>query len=103
MAGVPAPGRASGPGGTPGPAAPAPRGWFAAAAARVALRPWLWPTALRQVLRLAPMGWWRRWPPVPVPDPAYLRFRFQTQYGDPDHRPDPADVVSWLEWCRRTG
>jgi hypothetical protein len=29
-----------------------------------------------------------------------MRFRARTAYGDPDHRPEPADVVAWLEWCR---
>jgi hypothetical protein len=23
-----------------------------------------------------------------------------TQYGDADHRPEAADVVSYLTWCR---
>ena len=78
-------------------------GWLGGAARAVAVRPWLWVTAVRQVLRLAAPGWWRRWPPVPVPDPAYLRFRLQTQYGDADHLPEPADVVAWLEWSRRAG
>ena len=69
----------------------------------VARRPHLWPAAVRQGWRLAVPGWWRRWPPRPRPDPAYLRFRLQTAYGDPAARPDPADVVGYLEWCRRFG
>jgi hypothetical protein len=36
---------------------------------------------------------------VPVPDPEYLRFRFETQYG-PSGEPDPHDLVTYLEWCR---
>ncbi|HEX3393489.1 MAG TPA: hypothetical protein VHS52_03090 [Acidimicrobiales bacterium] len=66
----------------------------------VAVRPRLWPTALVQVRRLAPPGWWRRWPPLPAPDPDWMRFRARTAYGDPDRPPEPADVVAWLEWCR---
>ena len=42
----------------------------------------------RQVALLAAPGWWRRWPPLPVPDRRYLRFRLQTAYGDPDQAPD---------------
>jgi hypothetical protein len=61
----------------------------------------LWRTALVEVRRLAPTGWWRRRPYLPVPDPAYLRFRMQTQYGDAAHEPEPEDFVAWLEWCRR--
>ena len=44
--------------------------------------------------------WWRRPPFLPVPDPAYLAFRLETQYGAPDARPLPADVVAYLRWCR---
>ncbi len=66
----------------------------------VLARPWLWPTALRQVVALAPTRWWRRWPPLPAPDRAWVRFRLQTYFGDPDHAPRPADVVAWLQWCR---
>ena len=71
------------------------------AVARALLRrPDLWGAALAQGARLAPPGWWRRWPPLPLPDPAYLRFRLQTAYGDPEQPPAPEDVVAWLEWCR---
>jgi hypothetical protein len=67
----------------------------------VAARPDLWLTAVRQAVRLARPRWWRRPPYVPIPDREYLRFRFETQYGDA--RPDPHDVVTYLEWCRRMG
>ena len=36
----------------------------------------------------------------PLPDPDYLRFRLETQYGA-GGRPDPRDLVAYLEWCRR--
>ena len=36
---------------------------------------------------------------MPTPDPDYLRFRLETQYGT-DQAPDPADVVTYLHWCR---
>jgi hypothetical protein len=63
-------------------------------------RPALWGTALRQLLALAPSGWWRRRPFLPVPDADYLAFRLQTMYGDPRHAPEPGDVVTYLHWCR---
>ncbi len=66
----------------------------------LAPRPWLWPTAVRQLVRFAPDGWWRRSPFLPLPDRALLEFRSTTQYGDPDRIADPADLVAWLEWCR---
>lgn len=71
-----------------------------ALAGAVLRRPDLWWTALRQLRVLARPGWWRRPPFLPVPDRGYLAFRLQTMYGDPDHRPAPADVVTYLEWCR---
>jgi len=64
-------------------------------------RPDLWPVAVREARRLAPDRWWRRPPFLPVPPPAYRRFRLQTMYGSADHPPDPADLVRWLEWCRQ--
>jgi hypothetical protein len=70
------------------------------AARAVLVRPWLWPIAARQARRTCPRGWWRRPPFVPVPDPAYLGFRLETQYGARDVAPVPADLVAFLEWCR---
>ena len=67
----------------------------------VVRHPSLWMTALVQALRLAPRRWWRRRPFLPLPDRAYLRFRLETQYGGAgDHRADPDDVVTWLQWSR---
>jgi hypothetical protein len=77
-------------------------GFWARAAWLVGLRPGLWPTALRQALRLARPRWWRRFPFLPVPDARYLAFRFETQYGA-HGRPDPRDLVAYLEWCRGMG
>ena len=45
------------------------------AAGAVARHPSLWPTALRQLRRLTPPGWWRRRPFLPVPSGDYLAFR----------------------------
>ncbi|GAC1317987.1 MAG: hypothetical protein NVSMB12_16380 [Acidimicrobiales bacterium] len=75
------------------------RSWAGPAAAAVIRRPWLWPTAVRQVRVLAPTGWWRRRPWLPLPDPAYLEFRMLTQYGDGNHAPAPDDVVTYRRWC----
>jgi hypothetical protein len=73
--------------------------WWGRAAVAVLRRPSLWGVAIVQALRLAPAGWWRRKPFLPVPDPSYLRFRLETQYGS-DHEPEPDDVVTYLHWCR---
>jgi hypothetical protein len=75
------------------------RRWFGAALA-VLMRPRLWAVAVRQIFVLAAPGWWRRAPFLPLPDRAYLRFRLVTAYGDPSHAPEPADIVTYLQWCR---
>jgi hypothetical protein len=72
--------------------------FWARAALLVLARPRLWTAALRQALRLARPRWWQRPPFLPVPDAEYLRFRFETQYGA-DARPDPRDLLAYLEWC----
>jgi hypothetical protein len=73
-------------------------GWLRAALA-VATRPSLWWVAVRQLMRIARTRWWRRAPFLPLPDPDYLRFRLETAYGE-QVGPRPADVVSYLRWCR---
>ncbi len=74
--------------------------WALAATGALVRHPELWTTAVRQALVLAPPGWWRSRPWLPWPDPAYLRFRLQVAYGDPNRRPEPADLVTYLHWCR---
>lgn len=80
----------------------------AEAVAAVAGRPHLWTVAIHQAARLAPRGWWRRPPFVPLPGVAYLRFRLVTAYGGDgslasvaEEIDAAADVVSYLEWCRQ--
>jgi len=73
---------------------------WARAALALALHPALWGTAVRQVFVLAVDGWWRRAPFLPLPDKAYLAFRMQTAYGDPDRPPEAADLLTYLHWCR---
>jgi hypothetical protein len=74
----------------------------------VAARPWLWRSAFRQVARLAPKGWWRQRPFLPVPPAAYLGFREVTAYGGEQGEPagagglrppEPEDVCTYLAWC----
>ena len=51
--------------------------------------PSLWGTALR-------LGWRLRL----RLDPAYLRFRMVTMYGDADAQPPGDDLIAYLRWCR---
>lgn len=75
--------------------------WSLRVVGAVLLRPTLWVTALRQARRLAPTGWWHRFPFLPVPDRDYLRFRIVTAYGgDGTRTPDTADLLTYLQWCR---
>ena len=70
-------------------------------AVAVARRPRLWPTAVRAALDLAPAGWWRHSPFLPLPDPGWLRFRLTTAYGGDGSGPIVGrDLVDWLEWRR---
>ncbi|MEO7428238.1 MAG: hypothetical protein ABIY48_02540 [Acidimicrobiales bacterium] len=63
--------------------------------------PSLWATGLRQAIVLAPRGWWRRPPFLPLPAPDYLRFRLETAYGGAGEQPPPPeDLVTYLRWCR---
>ena len=67
-------------------------------------RPSLWATAVVQLLRLAPTGWWRRWPFLPRPSAEYMDFRYVTQYGG-DHGQALSsvrseDVLDYLRWCK---
>lgn len=74
--------------------------WAARATMALFLRPSLWLTACRQVYRLTGRRWWRYLPFLPLPAPAYVRFRTLTQYGELERLPDIADVVTWLVWVK---
>ena len=74
--------------------------WAFAVARVLARHPSLWSTAATQIVRLAPRGWWRRAPFLPMPAADYLAFRSQTMYGDAAQLPAPDDVVTYLHWCR---
>ena len=79
----------------PGPS----RSGLVRAAAPVVRRPDLWLTGLRSARALAPSGWWRRAPFLPVPDRGWLTFRLVTAYGGDGSAPvDGEDLITWLEW-----
>lgn len=46
--------------------------------------------------------WWTRFPWLPVPDPAYLRWRMYTAYGDEAAVPPAEDVIRFARWRRET-
>lgn len=73
--------------------------WWWASAMALLRHPDLWVTAISAALRLAAPGWWRRRPFLPLPDPDYLAFRLETQYGRTE--PRPTDLLTYLRWLRR--
>lgn len=75
--------------------------WALRALAIVLPHPSLWRIGVHQARVLAGPGWWRRPPFLPLPDPAYLRFRMETAYGGAgDQQPRPDDLLTYLRWCR---
>ena len=46
--------------------------------------------------------WWRASPFLPLPDPAYLRWRMYTAYGDEAAVPPIHDVIRFARWRRET-
>ena len=67
----------------------------------VTARPGLWPAALRQLIRLAAPGWWRRAPFLPLPATDYVKWRLHTAYGDEGTVPPASDIVRLARWAAR--
>lgn len=64
-------------------------------------RPDLWSTAIKAGLSMAPSGWWRRRPFLPLPDQGWMHFRLETAYGGDAPGPMQAEeLTTWLEWKR---
>lgn len=63
-------------------------------------QPSLLPIALRTGVSLVPRRWWRKWPPLPLPDRRWIAFRLETAYGDPRARPSSEDMSDYLVWAR---
>jgi hypothetical protein len=77
-----------------------PPGWTPVVLA-VLRHPSVWLVVLRQSVRLVPSRWWARGAHLPVPDPAYLRFRTLTaDGGDGRTAPDAEELIAWLRWSR---
>jgi hypothetical protein len=59
------------------------------------------PLLLGASWRLRATGWWRRKPFVPLPDPAYWRFRLSTATGSPSGSTSVREVVEFAKWSAR--
>ena len=66
----------------------------------VAIRPWLWATAVGVVFALAPQRWWKRRPFLPIPDDEVVGWRKVTAYGSSSADMTADDIVSFLQWRR---
>ena len=66
--------------------------------------PSLWVEGLQSARRMAPTGWWRRRPFLPIPSSSYWHFRMVTVFGgDGSGRLDEHQVIGYLQWSRRMG
>ena len=74
--------------------------WWLRTATALLGRPRLWWTALHEMRVTIAPNWWTTWPPIPRPPAGWMRFRMETAYGAANARPDPEDLLAWLEWCR---
>lgn len=63
-------------------------------------RPWLWPALVSAAWAFRPRGWYRRPPFLPLPSRAYMRWRLETAYGDPEAVPPAGEVVRFITWSR---
>jgi hypothetical protein len=66
--------------------------------------PSLWWPGASALVRFSRHGWWRRPPFLPVPGESYWDFRLVTAFGGQGNEAslERLDVVSFLQWCRRT-
>ena len=53
---------------------------------------------LRVAWRFRARRWYRRFPFLPLPDRAYLRWRMHTAYGDHEAVPPARDVERYALW-----
>lgn len=61
-------------------------------------RPWLWPALLSAAWAFRPRDWYRRPPFLPLPSKAYMRWRLETAYGEPDAVPPADEIARFVTW-----
>lgn len=59
------------------------------------------PSVVRAGWRLRANGWWRRRPFLPLPDPAYWRFRLVTATGSASGPLRVEEVLEAARWSQR--
>lgn len=66
---------------------------------RALVRPLLAARLLRVAWRFRSRDWQSRFPFLPLPDRAYVRWRMYTAYGDYDAIPSADDVERYARWA----
>jgi hypothetical protein len=66
---------------------------------RAVRRPRLAVDLVRVTWRFRSVGWYRRFPFLPLPDPTYVRWRMYTAYGDYNAIPTVTDVERYARWA----
>ncbi len=61
-------------------------------------RPRLWPALLSAAWAFRPKDWHRRAPFLPLPSKAYMRWRLETAYGEPDAVPPADEIARFVTW-----
>lgn len=56
---------------------------------------------VRVAWRFRTRDWYRRFPFLPLPDAAYVRWRMHTAYGRDDAVPPADDVIRYAKWATR--
>ena len=67
---------------------------------RAIINPRLALDLLRTAWAFRARHWYRRFPFLPLPPRAYLRWRMHTAYGDEEAVPPPEDVIRFARWRR---
>ena len=71
-------------------------------AGRAVLHPALARDLLLVAWRFRDRNWLRRFPFLPLPSRAYVRWRMHTAYGDPETVPPIEDIVRYARWAGRS-
>ena len=61
-------------------------------------RPRLWPALLSAAWAFRPKDWYRKPPFLPLPSKAYMRWRLETAYGEPDAVPPADEIARFVTW-----
>ena len=61
-------------------------------------RPRLWPALLSAAWAFRPKDWYRKAPFLPLPSRAYMRWRLETAYGEPDAVPPADEIARFVTW-----